>query len=141
MSKHEPYGLTTPCHDCPFRNDIRPFIRSERVWEIQEGLVRGEFPCHKTTEHRDDEEGEPEYVPTDGEIHCAGALILMEKLGESSQMMRISERLGLYDRTKLNMAAPVYDSWEEMYEAHVEEEERQDAKRRAKQPKKRKRKP
>lgn len=33
-------------------------------------------------------------------------------------MMRISERIGMYDRRKLNMDAPVYDSFAEMIEAH-----------------------
>jgi hypothetical protein len=39
--------------------------------------------------------------------HCAGALIFLEKREEPHQMMRICERLGMYDRTKLNMNANV----------------------------------
>ena len=41
---------------------------------------------------------------------------LKEKEGQPDQMMRISERLGLYDHSKLDMDAPVYDSWEHMIE-------------------------
>lgn len=96
-----PYSLTSPCKECPFRNDIKPYIREARVREIERSLVRSEFPCHKTPE-----------------THCAGALILMEKEGRSSQMMRIAERLGMYDRTKLNMNAPVYESFRAMVQAH-----------------------
>ncbi len=114
----KPYGLTTPCPKCPFRNDIPPFLLPPRVQEIKRSLVRAEFPCHNTIEH--DEEGG--YVRSGDEMHCAGALILMEKEGQSSQMMRIAERLGMYDRTKLDMAAPVYDSFSEMYDASVEAE-------------------
>jgi hypothetical protein len=32
-------------------------------------------------------------------------------------MMRIGERLGLYDRRKLDMTAPVYDSFDAMARA------------------------
>jgi hypothetical protein len=49
--------------------------------------------------------------------HCAGALILMEHADSPSQMMRICERLGMYDRTKVNMDAPVFHSFDEMAEA------------------------
>jgi len=54
---------------------------------------------------------------TEESQHCAGALILMEKMKRPSQMMRIVERLGMYDATKLQMDAPVFSSFEEMAEA------------------------
>jgi hypothetical protein len=108
-----PYGMTTPCAACPFRSDIRPFLRVARVREIERALVRSEFPCHKTTQH--DDEGE--YVPTGQEVHCAGALILLEKEGRPSQMMRIAERLGMYDARRLDMQAPVYESFDAMVRA------------------------
>lgn len=106
----EPFGLTSPCRDCPFRTDVRPYLTPERILEIRAGLVRSTFPCHKTTQF--DDEGE--HAPSDNEMHCAGALILKEKLGEASQMMQIGERLGLYNASKLNMDAPVFDTFEEM---------------------------
>lgn len=111
--KHKPYGLTTPCSNCPFRTDITPYLMPGRVREIERSLDRCEFPCHKTTEH--DEDGDVRR--SDKEMHCAGALILMEKEGRSSQMMRISERLGMYDHRKLDMAAPVFDTFEAMEKA------------------------
>lgn len=114
--KRNPYGLTSPCDNCPFRTDVKPYIRAARVREIERSLERAEFPCHKTTKHEDDGEGSV-YVPSGGEIHCAGALILMEKEGRSSQMMRIGERLGLYDPSKLKMDAPVYESFNAMHAA------------------------
>jgi hypothetical protein len=115
--KRNPYGLTSPCDNCPFRSDVKPYIRAARVREIERSLVRSEFPCHKTMKHEDDGEEGSVYVPSGGEIHCAGALILMEKEGRSSQMMRISGRLGLYDPSKLKMDAPVYDSFSAMHAA------------------------
>lgn len=109
------YTKTSPCDNCPFRSD-RPFhLGKGRVREIERGLERGDFPCHKTTvDGDDDEEGCSTRRSTDKSLHCAGALILLEKLEQPSQMMRICERIGLYDRTKLDMDAPVYDSWDEM---------------------------
>lgn len=93
------YSMTKPCDNCPFRSDkFFPLARGRVM-----GIVRApSFPCHKTT-------GE------DGEISgkekaCAGLLILLEKENLPNQMMRISERLGFYDRTKLDMNAPVYKS-------------------------------
>jgi hypothetical protein len=110
------YELTSPCGNCPFRHNVKPYLRAERVEEIRDGLVRGEFPCHKTTV----DTGDGNKRETEHSQHCAGALILKESLGESSQMMRICERLGMYDRTKLNMEAPVFSSWEDMIEAQFE---------------------
>jgi hypothetical protein len=107
------YKLTTPCAKCPFRTDIEPYIRKARIADIERGLERGQFPCHQTFEH-DDDGG---YRDTDAVQHCAGALILMEKLERSSQMMRIMERIGAYDHRKLNMDAPVFDSFEDMEDA------------------------
>ncbi len=110
------YDLTTPCGNCPFRKD-RPFhLRAGRVEEIRRGLVRGDFPCHKTTIDIEGGDGTGERMAVPESKHCAGALILLEKTEEPSQMMRICERLGFYDRSKLHMNAPVYDSWEEMKE-------------------------
>lgn len=108
------YKLKRPCDNCPFRSDIPAYLTPARVVEIQRSLIRGEFSCHKTNDF-DDESGDA--IETDRTQHCAGALILMEKLGQSSQMMRICERIGLYDHTQLEMDAPVFDSFEKMIEA------------------------
>lgn len=106
------YNRHTPCDNCPFRNDIRPFITAERVEEI----FGNAFPCHKTTQH--DDEGE--HIVTNREQHCAGSLILHEKMKQPHQMMRIMERINQYDYKKLDMTAPVYHDLEEMLAAHEE---------------------
>lgn len=111
-----PYSMMKPCPQCPFRSDIRPYLTESRVREIERALERSEFSCHKTTSFDDD----GEHTPTPDEAHCAGALILMEKEGRSSQMMRVAERLGLYDHTKLDMSAPVYDTFDDMADAQPE---------------------
>jgi hypothetical protein len=93
------YNLTEPCDECPF------LIGSGFKLRALQRHASGEFACHKACVV-DEESGD--FVPrNDKTPHCAGALIFLEKQDAPHQMMRICERLGLYDRTKLNMSAPV----------------------------------
>jgi hypothetical protein len=105
----KPYRIR-PCALCPFRTDVPAYLTRSRVREIERSLVRAEFPCHETT-------GVKGQKPKDGEAHCAGALILLEKLERPSQMMRIAERLGIYDRSQLAMDAPIFETFDEMVAA------------------------
>ena len=121
------YAMTKPCTDCPFRSDKVFPLHPGRVESILEAITlgNGTFSCHKTVNHDDDDDCEDYsdsdfHIPADDEQHCAGALILLEKLDQPHQMMRVAERLGLYDRTKLDMDAPVYDCAEDML-ASIEE--------------------
>jgi len=93
------YDLTTPCRQCPFLQG------SGFTWQQLCDHASGAFPCHKVCDV--DDEGVFVQRPNNKTPHCAGALIFNEKLGTPHQLMRIAERLGLYDRSKLNMAAPV----------------------------------
>ncbi len=105
------YDLKTPCDLCPFRNDEkRLFVDPQRLV----GMAAGEFACHKTAKLNGETS---EYEPTERSQHCAGALIFLEKMEQPHQMMRICERLGFYDASKLDMDAPVFGSLEEVEEA------------------------
>jgi hypothetical protein len=108
------FEMTTPCADCPFRTDVEPYLQAERVREIRDTLTRdqGTFTCHKTTVP--DPENDSRRMDGKNAQHCAGAMILLEKTNSPNQMMRIAERLQAYDRTKLAMDAPVFDSFAEM---------------------------
>lgn len=112
------FDMKTPCLQCPFRSDVHLYISADRAEEILDAITNGgqTFACHKTTEFADD----GEHVPSAGEQHCAGALILLEKIERPNQMMRIMERLGEYDRTRLDMDAPVYEDPDAMIDAYVE---------------------
>jgi hypothetical protein len=92
------YTQTTPCAECPFRKSMAHGFSMSRLKEF----ARGEFPCHKSADTSDDA-----FVATDDSVHCAGALIFLEKRESPHQMMRIAERLGMYDRKKLNMNSRV----------------------------------
>lgn len=104
--------LIQPCADCPFRCDKpnqRGWLGEERAEGIIHSLYRRDesFPCHKTTGIRGKEEH-----------HCAGAMILMERTGKANQMMRSFERMGFYDRNKLVMDGPVFDTKEQFIAWH-----------------------
>lgn len=111
------FDLKTPCKHCPFRTDVKPFLRFERAVDIAISITDHDrsFPCHKTTRHDDD----GEYVPTQKEQHCAGASIMLEKMRMPNQMMRIASR-GAYDRNALDMDAPVYENVDAMLRAYRE---------------------
>jgi hypothetical protein len=95
------YTMTEPCNACPFLKGSGFTYRS-----LTEH-ASGEFACHKTCELTEVEGKGEIYQPKAKSLHCAGALIFLEKRNQPHQMMRIAERLGMYDRRKLNMAAPV----------------------------------
>lgn len=106
------FDLKRPCKDCPFRTDVKPYLTASRAREITDAITRQQatFSCHKTNQLVDGDDGENEVLETGKSQHCAGALIMLERLERPNQMMRIAERLGMYDASKLDMDAPVFDS-------------------------------
>lgn len=93
------YKMTTPCSECPF------LIGSGFTFKSLTRHASGEFPCHKAceiNENTGDFEAKSKDTP-----HCAGALIFLEKRNQPHQMMRICERMGMYDHRNLNMNANV----------------------------------
>lgn len=113
----KPYTLKSPCADCPFRSDAKFHLDPARAQEIMdESYEDSNFYCHKTVDYSDDE-GAGEIV---GKSRvCAGYLVTMEKEGRANQPTRIAERLGLYDRTELDMDAPTYNSMHEWVRSFI----------------------
>lgn len=111
--------LVRPCKHCPFRNDIIPFLTPERAEEIVEGISQydGWFGCHQTTEYVEDEEGEEDLQCVSDTQFCAGAMILITKMELPNQILQVSERLGFRDPDKLDLQAPVFNSFDEFVEA------------------------
>lgn len=99
------YTMTTPCDQCPFLDNAQ-MRRGFKLASLR-AFAMGEFPCHKSAEIVEDEDGFSEYRATKDSVHCAGALIFNEKRGFANQMMRICERLRIYDAGKLDMKAKV----------------------------------
>jgi hypothetical protein len=112
--------LRAPCANCPFRSDVVPYLTIERVEEIIAAITDGDasFSCHKHNSFGEDDEGDSMTIEGPDAQHCAGAMILLEKIEQPNQWMRIAERLRIYNRHRLKMNAPVYDSPEEMIEAY-----------------------
>lgn len=110
------FDLTKPCNKCPFRTDLKPYIWASRAREICHSILglQQSFACHKTTKFDEDSET----IYHEKEQHCAGALIFLEHMERPNQMMRIMERIGMYDRSKLDMTSPVYRTDAAMIAAH-----------------------
>lgn len=102
------FDLIRPCKECPFRTDVIAYLSAYRAREICRAITKEQqtFICHKTTTYDDD----GELIQSAFGQHCAGALIFLERRNRPNQMMRIAERIGIYDRTKLDMTAPVYET-------------------------------
>lgn len=97
------YTMTTPCPQCPFLKKHSHAYSMRRLTEFASGA----FPCHKSADEIDCKDGGTEFHANGDSVHCAGALIFLEKRDAPNQMMRICELLGMYDRTKLDMKADV----------------------------------
>jgi hypothetical protein len=102
------YTMTSPCEKCPFRTDVPGYLTRARAAEIARSIERAEFPCHETTVPIESDD-ESDMVEGPNAQHCAGALIMLEKMQQPSQMMRICERIGMYDASKLKMDSPVFE--------------------------------
>jgi len=50
MSKSESHFMPTPCKHCPFRRDVKPFLRPRRGEELAYHACNpyNSFTCHKT---------------------------------------------------------------------------------------------
>lgn len=113
------YDMKKPCECCPFRRGTAMRLTEGRVAEVVGGMLStggGEFPCHRTIEHTDD----GGYREKEKAKHCAGALIFAEKNETATQMMRLCERLGMYDPEALmasqEAVASVFDDYDEALE-------------------------
>lgn len=107
------FDLTRPCPDCPFRTDIRFVLTPARVVALLEGIFQeGQtFTCHNASQGcwREDT-----YLPSQGDQHCAGALLLIQWEDVGHRMTQLAQQLGLYDPSRLDMGAPVFSTVEAM---------------------------
>lgn len=117
----KPDQLVRPCAKCPFRTDIKPYLTRARIRGLERDIVQrqGDFYCHQTTKEVDSDDGGTDMAITSKSKRCAGMAILCEKINRPTQMMRIDERLGFYDRRLMDMDAPVYETFAEMRKAQT----------------------
>ena len=105
--------LTKPCAQCPFRTDIKPFLNRERAQELAIHLIKEQrsFTCHKTINYdgcRDRSKEE----------QCAGAMIMLMKMGKPNQLMQVMSRLGAVNLNKLDLSEPVFDTADDFIKAN-----------------------
>lgn len=101
----------TPCPSCPFMaegGDRTSCFKPEALEQTVVHYLRngGIHPCHKNQEYM-----------------CAGYLSFAEQAlpqgAVELQMVRISERLGMFDWGLVDDGLPVFESVEEMLENHA----------------------
>ncbi|SER27074.1 hypothetical protein SAMN05216548_11446 [Faunimonas pinastri] len=127
------FNLVAPCKDCPFRRDVQGYLHPERAQDILDSIVRQDasFTCHKTISgDRWDEELQVEeenwddtyrpYEPGPDDQFCAGALIMLEKLGNPNRLPRLANFLGLWHSEQMRNRDQVFESEAEMV-AHMKE--------------------
>lgn len=115
-------SLKKPCKNCPFlKAEVQPknkgWLGRGRAKEIYDSMAveDQDFPCHKTTKTDDDGF---ESITTEQTQMCAGALILQQKEGFATQMVRIAGRLDMFNPDELIGRDLVVDSEEEFLDLH-----------------------
>jgi hypothetical protein len=117
MERQMRFELRQPCDQCPFRQDtLRGWLGEERAREIAQSVVEWDrtFPCHKTVTHDDDDPQD-----TEAEQHCAGALQFVLSYGWPNWRLRLAQRMGLWDPTRLRTHIPVFASIRAMAQHHA----------------------
>ena len=86
------------------------FLGEDRAVEIVDCLLgEGTFTCHDDISK-----------PDRDKQHCVGAMLILEKQNCPNQMMRISERLGDYNRNELVGHEEVFDDFDDWIESQCE---------------------
>lgn len=124
-SRH-PFAVARPCRDCPFTRDAAAVrLTRDRVREIAGNALSWDgrsFSCHATVNY------DGERPRQHNAAHCAGSLIFSLKHGVETQMMRIAERLQLFDARRLRGQSRVFDSLDEMLATALDASTRRAAK-------------
>ena len=104
--------MKKPCQHCPFRVDVRPFLRVERAEELAYNASNryGTFPCHKTTE-ADDDSDDGEMMVVESTKECCGHLTMQSHENGSTY----------YDEDGFKPAANCYESPYDMIDAYEAE--------------------
>lgn len=108
--------MKKPCQHCPFRNDVKPFLRPERAEELAYSVSNpfNDFPCHKTTEYDEDDDGNGDMLHAETSKTCAGFLTL--------RICEIGDEEGIPEGFEPSPEIVYSDSWE-MVGAYEEEYE------------------
>lgn len=107
------FDLKKPCKQCPFIKGTTMALSPGRMEGIVESLRSdyNVFPCHKTAQHDEDEEGNSITVPHENEQACMGALAYAyQHHGVTPVLARLAISRG---ETNLKLIAHTIDRLEE----------------------------
>lgn len=95
MRKQFRFNVSQPCSDCPFREDVPPFLHPAPARDIVEALVLQGLPfvCHETVDY----DVEPDERVTADTKHCAGAVYMLLSMNCPNTSIQIAERLGIFN--------------------------------------------
>jgi hypothetical protein len=119
VPRGDPFRLTKPCHNCPFRREGGIRLHPERAREIAHSQIRavgGMFSCHKTVHHDDD----GEHAPHEKEQYCAGAVAFTINVGSENQLLQVSRRMRMWHPRDIEERDEVFRSVDEMVAAQRE---------------------
>ena len=109
--------VAAPCDNCPFRQDVVPYLRLSRVQEIWHIATRHgtHFVCHKTVNY-----DLPSGTLDPGRRACAGFMVLAHREGiaDGLALVQIADRLTGHKFDTLRGAHTVYPTITAMLEAH-----------------------
>lgn len=111
------FNVKSPCAHCPFRNDIRGYLRKSRAEEIVNHLSADDsswFSCHETTTSKGRSTKHPDAA------QCAGAMLLQVKLNRPNIITRVAIATGALDLNKLNNKLKIiFNSYKEFIQHHA----------------------
>lgn len=112
------FDLKKPCDKCPFRKTAQKrWLGRQRATEIAEGIggdTHASFSCHKTNGF--DRNGVTTEIETSQ--HCAGAMIVLDKINNPNIMMRRGAIHKVFDAGQLKDKTKVFDTLGEFVEHH-----------------------
>lgn len=119
-SLSNPYTRRRACKSCPFLRSGVGIVRTDRAKQIADDIrAGGGFTCHQTLVLDEADDEMEQMVPGPNAQECAGALLTLRNGGETNQLTRIAERIGLYDESQI-ADADVFSSLTEWVKAHRE---------------------
>ena len=127
------FDLTTPCKNCPFRNDSTriTFQCRERAEEIEEQAFRRGFPCHLSAELEEDDESfrAEGFHATEKSQMCAGFIAMQLKAQDVAPSFQDNEdgldAEEMFDKVETQYGdfwnLPVFESAEDFFKANEKE--------------------
>lgn len=108
------WKIKRPCEHCPFRRDVRPFLRNSFARQLTTELRNDMnwFACHETTGATNGKR-----IRAANQSHCIGAAIVLWRDGLVNLSTRLALHLNMITMDDLQRPAPVFDTLEE-FEAH-----------------------